>query len=213
MFYLSPEGDQYYLGRAFSYYAVNNDGEFLLGPDGEKELFNYPANRATAEVFEGLNFTAVVPQPRPDDSYYLVTGPDEDGQYIAVPRDLSALKLSKIQEQLQTAQQLLTATDWLFIRANEMPRGMDIAIPSAVLTGRNEVRAVCDTNCDLIAAAEDIPGLEALVKAPAQILEDAQDPNSGLMPNPDPHLEQYPVMDAQEFLTRELLAPKPATKR
>ena len=40
-----------------------------------------------------------------------------------------------------------------------------------------------------------------------------QDPNSGLMPNPDPHLEPYPVMDPQEYLTRELLAPKPATKK
>ena len=34
-----------------------------------------------------------------------------------------------------------------------MPRGMDIAIPQ-LLTGRNEVRAVCDTNCDLIVSTE-----------------------------------------------------------
>ena len=121
------------------------------------------------------------------------------------------MKLGKIQEQLQTAQQLLTATDWLFIRANEMSRGVDVAIPTAVITGRDEVRSVCDANCDLIVAAEDVPGLEALMKAPAQILEDAEDPNSGLMPNPEPHLEPYPMMDPQEFLDSELLAPKPAT--
>ena len=91
-----------------------------------------------------------------------------------------------------------------------MSRGVDVAIPTAVITGRDEVRSVCDANCDLIVAAEDVPGLEAHMKAPAQILEDAEDPNSGLMPNPEPHLEPYPMMDPQEFLTRRT-APKPAT--
>ena len=104
----------------------------------------------------------------------------------------------------------MIATDWLFIRANEMPRGMDVAIPSAVLTGRNEVRAVCDTNCDLIVGTKDIPELEALIKAPAEVLSDERDPNSERIPNPEPHLERYPSMDPAEYLTRELLAPKPA---
>ena len=207
MFYLSPEGDRYYLGRAFSYYAVNDDGEFLLNPDGEKELFNYPGNRATAEVFEGLGFTAVVPQPRPDDSYYLVTGPDEEGNYIAVPRDLPKLKLSKIQEQLTTTQQLLTGTDWLFIRANEMSRGIDVAIPSAVITNRDEIRNVCGVNCDLISATEGVEELEALIKAPAEVLEDPEDIAAGFMPNPEPHLLAYPTLEEQVYLTRDLIAP------
>ena len=181
MFYLSSEGDRYYLGRAFNY------GDSQYSPAG-----------ATAETFAELGFTPVVIQQRPDDAYYIVSGPDATGAYSSTPRDLDQLKaqqdptvtancaaatdcnrlairiratprdldqvkLGKIQEQLQTAQQLLTATDWLFIRANEMSRGVDVAVPTAVITGRDEVRSVCDTNCDLIVAAEDVPGLESLV--------------------------------------------------
>ena len=126
MFYLSPEGDRYYLGRAFSYYALDDEGEFLRDPlydeDGEPTgeygeilTFNYPASSANAETFEKLSFTPVVIQQRPDDAYYIVSGPDETGAYSATPRDLNQVKLGKIQEQLQTAQQLLTATDWLFM--------------------------------------------------------------------------------------------------
>ena len=193
MFYLSPEGDRYYPGRAFSY------GDY-----------QYSAGAAKHDKFIELGFTAVQVEPRPDDTFYAVVGPNNEGKYDATPRDLKLTQLSFVQKELARTQKMLTATDWLFIRANEMPRGMDIAIPSAVLTGRNDVRAVCDANCDLIVGTKAIPELEALIKAPAEVLSDAQDPSSERIPNPEPHLERYPSMDPAEYLTRELLAPKPA---
>ena len=204
MFYLSPEpgedfpegqvaGKRYYPGRAFAW------GQF-----------QYSAAGATHAKFMELGFTQVIIERRPDDRFYIVSGPDNEGKYNATPRDLKQTQLSFVQKELTTTQTMLMATDWLFIRANEMPRGTPVAIPSAVLTSRNEVRAVCDTNCDLIVGTKDIPELEALIKAPAEIPEDAMANELVFITNPEPHLEPYPTLDAQEFLTRELLAPKPA---
>ena len=198
MFYLSPEGDRYYLGRAFNY------------PPGSEELVQYGAGYATDAKFTELGFTKVVIEQRPDDRFYIVSGPDNTGAYSSTPRDLDQLKLSFTGQELQTTQQLLTATDWLFIRANEVSRGVDVAIPSAVITNRDEIRDVCGANCDLISATESVEQLEALVKAPAEVSEDPEDSEAGFITNPDPHLLPYPAVEPDAFLTRDLLAPMPA---
>lgn len=190
MFYLDPKtSKRYYLNQAFSYGG-----------------FNYPGVSATHEKFTELGFTKVVPQPRPDPRFYYTSRPNDDGSYTITPRDLQTTQLNFVREQLNITQGLLVATDWLFIRANEMSRGVDVAVPSAVITGRDEARNVCDTNCDLIMATEDIPQLEALIKAPAVVQKPGEDPT----PNPEPHLEEYPEVDPEEYLTRALLAPKTA---
>ena len=192
------------------YVDQSTQKRYRIGTPFEYNGSQYTIAGATHANFISLGFTQVIPQPRPDDRFYIVSGPNSTGEYSSTPRDLDQLKLSFVQKELQTTQNQLTATDWLFIRANEMSSGVDVAIPSAVLNGRAEVRTVCDGNCDLIVGTESIEELEALIKAPAEIVEDPQAEEPVFIPNPEPHLEPYPTFNAEEFLTRELLAPKPA---
>ena len=200
MFYLSPEGARYYLGQNFEY------GEFQYG-----------GGAATEEKFEELGFTKVVIEPRPNDFFYFVEGPDDEGKFTATPRELDQLQLALVKEQLKNTQTILLSTDWVLLRANEMSRGVDVAVPAAVLSTRAEVRSVCDANCDLIMAAADVPALETLVNTPAEILEDPSDIASRAIPNPEPHLLPYPDLAEEVYLNRELLAPKisasPKTRR
>lgn len=194
MFYLDQETrKRYRIGTPFVY-----------GGD------QYTKAGATHATFMKLGFSQVIIEQRPDDRFYIVSGPNNTGAYSSTPRDLDQLKLSFIGQELQTTQQLLTATDWLFIRANEMSRGVDVAIPSAVITNRDEIRNVCGANCDLISATESVEQLEALIKAPAEVPEYTGDIDAGFMPNPDPHLLPYPAVERDAFLTRDLLAPMPA---
>ena len=65
-----------------------------------------------------------------------------------------------------------------------MSRGIDVAIPSAVITNRDEIRNVCGTNCDLISVTESVEELEALIKAPPEVLEDPEDIAAGFIAKP-----------------------------
>ena len=123
------------------------------------------------------------------------------GLHVFLPRNF-------IQRELRTTQNLLLDTDWLLVRSEERSRGVEVPVPAEVLTNRDEIRAVCDVNCDLITAAADVPALEALIKAPVA-LQSEEDPSSDPVPNPDPHLSPYPEMSPSEYLTRDLLAPTP----
>ena len=136
MFYVSPEGGRYYLGRAFDYNELQ-----------------YTKAGATDATFTELGFTKVTPAETLEVS----------------PRDLAKTQLSFVQQQLEQAQRLLTASDWLYIRAGEANAA---AVPPSVQTERDAVRSVMDTNCDLICGTSSIPELEALIKAPAEIAED-----------------------------------------
>lgn len=201
MFYLSPEGDRYYLGRAFSYYALDDEGEFLreqlfdedgepTGERGEVLTFNYGAGSANVETFEKLGFTPVVYQQRPDDAYYTVSGPDETGAYNATPRDLDLLKLSKILEQKQTARSFLSPSDWYVIRYAEL----EVEVPAEWTAYRANVRGAADLRCEQIAAVTSVEELESLMKEPDKITVESDSDPSGyaLLDNPDPHLEPWP---------------------
>ena len=186
MFYVSPEGGRYYLGRAFTYKDVQ-----------------YTKAGATDATFTELGFTKVTNQQRPDDRFYIVTGPNNTGAYNSTPRDLASTQLAFVQKQLQHAQQLLTASDWLYIRADEANAA---AVPPSVQTERDAVRSVMDTNCDLICGTSSIPELEALIKAPAEIAEDESAEDRVMVANPQPHLEPYPAIDVNALLARELIS-------
>ena len=171
MFYLSPEGDRYYLGRAFNY------GEY-----------QYSSAGATHDKFVELGFTPITIEPRPDDRYYIVSGPDSTGAYSSTPRDLDQLKLSKILEQKQTARQLLQPSDWYVIRYAEL----EIETPAEWTAYRANVRATADLHCDQIAAVTTVEELKALMAAPAEVPENPGDIDSAMIDNPDPHLEPWP---------------------
>lgn len=186
MFYTSPEGGRYYLGKAFTYGEIQ-----------------YTVAGATHDTFMSLGFTQVIQQQRPDDRFYVVSQMNADGSYDSTPRDLANTQLNFVRQQLEQAQQLLTASDWLYVRAGESNGAQ---VPASVQGQRDAVRSVMDTNCDLICATTSIPQLEALIKAPAEIVEDPTAEERVAMENPEPHLEPYPTLDVAALLTRELLS-------
>ena len=192
MFYLSPEGDRYYPGRAFSY------GDF-----------QYSSAAATHDKFIELGFTPVTVEPRPDDEFYSVVGPNNEGKYSVTPRDLDQLKQSLCGEQVFRAQKRLKETDYLYARAAEQTTkraGEEvIAVPAAVVSNRDEIRAACKTNCALIMATASVEELEKLVKTRATVVEDPEAEEHKMVPNPEPHLEPLPTIDMSAYLTPELI--------
>ena len=158
MFYVSPEGGRYYLGRAFDY----ND-------------LQYTKAGATHDTFIGLGFTQVIPQQRPDDRFYIVNQISADGSYSSTPRDLDQLKLNFIMEQKTTARQLLSESDWYVLREAEG----GAAVPVDFRDYRISVRAASDSRCAETFAAATVEALETLIKAPALLTDDqgSQTPN------------------------------------
>ena len=92
---------------------------------------NYTAAGATAETFTSLGFTEVLIQPRPDDRFYWVSGPDNKGQYQATPKQLDdstdpdtgvvtqGLKTQWKLQDKQQANSLLSSSDWMVTRKAE----------------------------------------------------------------------------------------------
>ena len=67
------------------------------------------------------------------------------------------------------------------------------------------MRLTCKANCALIMSAADIAALEAMIKAPAQIVEDTTAEEVVMIPNPEPHLEPLPTIDVSAYRTPELI--------
>ena len=91
-----------------------------------------------------------------------------------------------VQQQKATAASLLAQTDWYVTRKSET----DVAIPSNVSTYRAAVRTVCGTREAEIAAVSTTEALEALMKAPDKITNDAGE----VVDNPAAHLTPWPVL-------------------
>jgi hypothetical protein len=180
MFYLDSNNNKYYLGKSFRY------GDTYYGPKS-----------ATHSKFMELGFTQVIIAPRPDTKYYIVSGPDLNGQYTSLPRDLDKLKKNQVNKEKQTAKAKLTLTDWMVIRAMDV--GVAVAaVPADVSNFRSAVRGICDARCTAIGSAVTVEELEALVKAPVEVLSDPTDKDSPRITNPDPHLPPWPEMPEEE---------------
>ena len=91
-----------------------------------------------------------------------------------------------VQEQKNIANGLLVGTDWYVTRKAET----DEAIPSNVATYRAAVRTVCGTREAKIAAVSTTEALEALMKAPDKITNDAGE----VVDNPAAHLTPWPEL-------------------
>ena len=163
MFYVSPEGGRYYLGRAFTYGEIQ-----------------YTRAGATHETFTGLGFTQVIPQQRPDDRFYIVAQINADGSYNSTPRDLDQLKLNFIMQQKNTAKQILSESDWYVVREAEGGDG----VPADFRDYRISVRVAASARCAEIYAAASVEALETLIKAPAELYDpitDQMNPNGNAM--------------------------------
>ena len=143
MFYLDTQTNtRYYLGRAFSY------GDY-----------NYTKQGATHETFTSLGFQQVTIEQRPDDRFYIVSGPDNTGAYNATARDLATLKTQYIRDAKLTAFQLLKGTDWQFFRQQELGYS-EAPVPADVTAFRAAVRAAATARCEAI---ESITTVEDLI--------------------------------------------------
>ena len=192
MFYLDQETrKRYRIGTPFTYGDVN-----------------YTYTGASHNTFMSLGFVQVIVEPAPDPAFYVVNSPcNDDGSWTYSERELADVQQSFCTQQVQAAQDNLKSSDYLFARAaeNTTRAGEASPVPAEVMTQREAVRLTCKANCALIMSAADIAALEAMVKAPAQVREDPMDPNTEMIPNPEPHLEPLPTIDVSAYLTPELI--------
>ena len=168
--------------------------------DGRRLRVGRPFNTATASYSQlwatalseeektaiGITYVA---DPEPFDSKYywsagnprqLDNGTDDEGN------PTYGIRPGIVQQQKDTAASLLAQTDWYVTRKSET----DTAIPSNVSTYRTAVRTVCGTREAEIAAVSTTAALEALMKAPDKITNDAGE----VVDNPAAHLTPWPEL-------------------
>ena len=142
----SLSGQRLTVGRPFTH------------PDGRQFSGGW-SNYTTAEL-TALGIVYEDEPPSFDRFYY--TG-------LGAARPLDDLKTILIQQQKDTAASLLSQTDWYVTRKADL----GTAIPDAVNTARASVRSICVTREGQINAVSDVAALEALMKAPRSIENDA----------------------------------------
>jgi hypothetical protein len=146
------------------------------------------ATQLSADQKTALGITYEVdPEPFDGKYYYsagnprqLDNGTDDDGNTTY------GIRPDILQQQKDTAASLLSNTDWYVTRKSET----DTAIPANVSTYRAAVRTVCGTREAEIAAVKTTEALEALMKAPDKITNDAGE----VVDNPAAHLTPWPVL-------------------
>lgn len=158
------------------------DGKVLqLDTPFEHDGTSYPANwlrLASPEARAAIGITEVTLQPRPDDRFYWVSGPDNNGDYTAIPKDLAGLKTAWTAQFKQTAYAMLAPSDWLVVRKQEV----GTAIPAEWSSYRDMVRSTCTIAIADIDAAADI---DAFITAATSVVWPV-DPNS-------PTVDQQPT--------------------
>ena len=121
----------------------------------------YPDNwlqLSSEEDKAAIGITWVAEEPRPDDRFYWVDGPHNDGTYTKTPKDLADLKKQWSAQFKQTAYSMLLSSDWLVVRKNEV----GTAIPAEWSSYRDMVRSTCSI---AIADAEAATTIDAFITA------------------------------------------------
>ena len=146
----------------------------------------YTSAGATAETFAGLGFVEVLIDQRPDDNFYIVSGPDDSGAYNSTPRDHTQMVEAYIKKEADSCKAMLAHSDWMVVRKSET----GVELPADWSTYREECRATCDLRQQQLAGTADTAELEALVKEPAEIYDDV---TRSSIENPEPHLTPWPL--------------------
>ena len=152
------------------FYTDSNNNRYRIGKPFTYEGYYYGTALATHAKFMELGFTQVIVQQRPDDSYYIVSGPDNTGAYSSTPRNLAELKLNFKLQQKRQAHQTLRQTDWYVIRSTELGV-VAAAVPVNISAFRAAYRAASDARCIEIDACTTVQELETLMKAPEQLYD------------------------------------------
>jgi hypothetical protein len=128
----------------------------------------YPANwlrNSTQAQRDALGITWVAPDPA---AYY-----DQRFYWgVGNPKDLNELVVKWLQEQKETALNLLSGTDWRVIRMVEHP---ELGLPTAITEYRESVRNVSNLREAQISACTTVDELAALITAPSTIEVVVQD--------------------------------------
>jgi hypothetical protein len=141
----------------------------------------YPSNwlrLASPEERAAIGIVEVVVQPMPDDRFFWVSGPNPDGTWTAIPKDLAGLKTAWATQFKQTAWTLLQPSDWLIIRKQEI----GTEIPADWLSYREAVRTTAQLAISDMEATTDIDAFIASVTSVAWPL----DPNAPQIVDPAP---------------------------
>jgi len=150
------------------------DGKVLqLDTPFEHDGTSYPANwlrLASPEDRAAIGITEVTLQPRPDDRFYWVSGPNENGDYTAIPKDLDGLKKTWTAQFKKTAYAMLATSDWMVVRKQEN----DTPIPADWTSYREAVRTTCALAITNLEATTDIT---SFITA-ATTVQWPRDPNS-----------------------------------
>ena len=114
---------------------------------------SFPANWLRLTSIEEKNAIGIteVPDPEPYDDRFFWS--------VDNPKDLDGLKTTWTAQVKDTANKLLSQTDWMIIRKVE--RSVDV--PEATTTYRQAVIAECTRLVTAIAGASDVPALVAVV--------------------------------------------------
>lgn len=121
----------------------------------EHDGTSYPANwlrLATPEERAAIGITEVVEQQMPDQRFFWVSGPNDDGSWTAIPKDLDGLKTTWKAQVKSSAYSILLPTDWLIVRHIEE----GVEIPGDWKDWRSSVRTYAGTKSAEINAAQDI---------------------------------------------------------
>lgn len=169
----------------------------------------YPANFLRLSTPEERAAIGIVEQPDVNQTYdqRYYWGYDENG--VLIPKQLedqpildengeptgnvqTGLKTNLIQEQKQIANSLLASTDWYVIR--KLETGVDV--PVAVLSYRENVRAVCAAREAAIASVANVDELHALLYAQPTITQPSADEPDRMetIENPDPFIAPWPQL-------------------
>ena len=130
-----------------------NENPLPIDTPFEIDGTSYPANWLRLTSIEEKNAVGIteVPDPEPyDDRFYW--GHDN-------PKDLDMLKTNWTAQVKDTANKLLSQTDWMIIRKVE--RSVDV--PAAVTTYRQAVIAECTRLVTAITESADVPALISVV--------------------------------------------------
>jgi len=139
------------------------DGRTLqLDVPFEHDGIQYPPNwlrLATPEERAAIGITEVAEQPRPDDRFYWVSGPNDDGSWTAIPKDIDGLKTTWTAQFKQTAYTMLLPSDWMIVRKQE--DGTDV--PADWTSYRESVRTTCALAISDLESTTDIDAFIASV--------------------------------------------------
>lgn len=149
LFFYDPTipGNRYYVGVPFDYNGAS-----------------YSAAGANPQTFTALGFTRVDVDPKPDDRFYVVTGPSLQGTWTTTAKDLTIEKNTWKAATKQQAYELLKTSDWYVLRQVEGAyTDPDSTIPNTIKAYRSAVRSVSNTRCDEIDACINIQELQGVV--------------------------------------------------